>query len=90
MRDQPKYFLYGETPVKFEATPDGGLRVLAFDRQTGTFLADSTYWSLVMYDRDNLAHPVDEAEFHRQVTSLHSGSVSEKRSNVRKQPPTAG
>jgi hypothetical protein len=87
MRDNSKYFLYGETPVKFESTPAGELCVLVFDIQKQEFVADSTYWSQVMYDRDNLTRKIDEAEFARQITRLTSSSGLRKFSKVRKQLP---
>ncbi|WP_161882816.1 hypothetical protein [Deinococcus alpinitundrae] len=70
MREKPQYFLYGKTPVKFEPTPSGGLRVQVFDRKTKKFVSDSTYRSRVLYDRDNLTVMVDQAEFERQVVGL--------------------
>ncbi|UQN10235.1 hypothetical protein [Deinococcus sp. QL22] len=65
-----QFFLYGDTPVKFERTPSGGLRVWVFDPETRGFFADSTYRSRVLYDRDNLTRAVNEAEFTREVERL--------------------
>lgn len=75
MTRTPQFFLYGDTPVKFEQTPSGGLRVLVFDPETREFFADSTYRSLVLYDRDNLARVVDEGEFEQAVERLSTGHL---------------
>jgi len=41
----PRYFIVGERPVKFVATPDGGMDVLAFDWKTGEFVREMRYLS---------------------------------------------
>lgn len=88
MREKPQYFLYGKTPVKFEPTPAGGLRVQVFDRKTKTFVSDSTYRSRVLYDRDNLTRAVDQAEFDRQVVRLGGGRLAGGLSPLRKVSPS--
>jgi hypothetical protein len=65
-----RYYLYGETPVKMEVTPEGALRVLVFDETSGSFRRDTTYRSRILYDRDNLARELNQAEFNRRVMSL--------------------
>lgn len=65
-----QYYLYGETPVKMELTPEGGLQVSVFDLTTGTFQRDATYRSRILHDRDNLVQELDSLEFERQVSRL--------------------
>lgn len=76
MTKTPQFFLYGETPVKFQRTTSGGIQVLVFDPSSKSFFADSTYRSRVLHDRDNLTRIVDEAEFDRQVEALGGMQVA--------------
>ena len=39
----PTYAIVGERPVMAEATPDGGMRILAYDLKTGELVGEGGY-----------------------------------------------
>jgi hypothetical protein len=64
----PEHVLYAGKPVHLEQTPEG-LRVRVFDSMTKKFVTDFSYFSRILYDRDNLVETVDSATFDRAVKS---------------------
>lgn len=64
----PEHVLYAGKPVHLEQTPEG-LRVRVFDLATKKFVTDFSYFSRILYDRDNLVETVDSATFNRAVKS---------------------
>jgi hypothetical protein len=41
----PRFFIVGERPVRFVATPEGGMDVQAYDWSTRRFVRDMSYLS---------------------------------------------
>src|SRR5207244_12918116 len=39
----PAYAIVGRRPVKAEPTPEGGMKILAFDWNSGDFVGDASY-----------------------------------------------
>jgi len=68
--DFPRYFVYGERPVKMVRTADGGLDVLAYEWETGEFVRDLDYYTDIYYSTDDDARRVSEDEFNRYVAEL--------------------
>lgn len=62
----PRYFFVGERPVKFVATADGGMDVLALDWKTGEFVREMRYLSKCSQGGGEVDE-VEEAEFTAKV-----------------------
>jgi len=73
-----QFFLYGDTPVKLEPTPQGGMRVSFFDVHSGSFRLEATFWSRIFHDRDGMARKVARQEFDRQITRLQNRELTRR------------
>jgi hypothetical protein len=65
-----QYYLYDGLPVKMEETPEGALRVQVFDLTLGRLRRDMSYRSLILHDRNNLAHAVSPSDFDHALAQL--------------------
>ena len=71
----PRYFFVGELPVKFVATPDGGIDVLALDWKTGNFVREMRYLSRCMQgggEIDEVEAPEVEAKVAREIAEIRA------------------
>jgi len=67
--DVPRYFIVGERPVKFVATADGGMDVVALDFKTGGFVRAMRYLSQCSQGGGEVDE-VDEAVFEAKVAQV--------------------
>lgn len=65
----PRYFKVGLRPVKFVATPQGGMDVLALDWKTGEFVRAMQYLSRCC-EGDPEVDDMEENEFLEYVKQL--------------------
>jgi hypothetical protein len=68
----PRYFIVGARPVKFIATADGGLDVVAFDWQSGQFVRAMQYLARCTQGDVDIDE-VDEAGFEAHVARETAG-----------------
>lgn len=65
----PRYFRVGDRPVKFVATPDGGMDVLALDWDTGQFVRAMQYLTRCM-EGDVEVDELEEAEWLEHLKKM--------------------
>lgn len=68
--DLPRFFICGNRPVKFVATEDGGMDVLAYDWRTGEFVREMGYLSRCSLGTDPETDEVSRDDFDSHVASL--------------------
>lgn len=73
-----RYYLYDGLPVKMEETPEGTLRVQVFDLDMGKFRRDTSYRSLILHDRSNLAQAVSSTDFNHALARLSQQRQNEE------------
>jgi hypothetical protein len=66
MMQLPRYFIVGARPVKFIATADGGMDVVAFDWESGQFVRAMQYLARCSQGDIDIDE-VDEAGFEAHV-----------------------
>ncbi|MBI5610531.1 MAG: hypothetical protein HY902_16765 [Deltaproteobacteria bacterium] len=67
----PRYFLVGDRPVRFVATPGGGMDVQAFDWATGHFARDMGYLTRCCQGGGEIDE-VEATEFDQRVARLRA------------------
>ncbi|MCP4131497.1 MAG: thioredoxin domain-containing protein [bacterium] len=80
----PMYYIFGDRPVKFIKTEDGGADILAYDWETNDFIRDMTYLSKVWYDVE--ARKVTEEEFNDHVESLRKKEAKNREEQITQSP----
>jgi NaMN:DMB phosphoribosyltransferase len=61
-----EYYFYGKTPVMI-LRDQKHATVKAFQISTQRFVADFSFWSLIMFDKDNLARETNRQDFEKAV-----------------------
>lgn len=69
--DLPRYFVVGMRPVKFVAVEGGGMDVLAYSWETGSFVRELSYLSRCLAGAGEIDE-VDAAEFEARVAALRA------------------
>lgn len=68
----PRYFVFGDRPVRLVATPEGGMDVQAWDWKTGELVRDLSYLSRVYPNLDIDADELDAAAFEAACARLRA------------------
>jgi hypothetical protein len=74
--DAPRFFMVGETPVKFVAPPGGGLTVRRMDPKSGVFVYGMEFYALALSSDPNVDE-VDEQQFIQIVESKRAALGAE-------------
>lgn len=72
MADLYGFYIFGDRPVKFVKTEDGGMDILAYEWESGTFIRDLDYLDRIWYGND--VEEVSEEEFNEYVEKLKKGN----------------
>jgi hypothetical protein len=74
----PAFAIVGQRPVKAERTEDGGMRILAYEWETGEFVGTSDYLPHLFFPgalEDDAGGDIDyvsEREFEKRVGALRA------------------
>jgi hypothetical protein len=69
-----EYYFYGKTPVMILRDQQYAT-VKAFQISTQRFVPDFSFWSLIMFDKDNLARETNRQDFEAAVKQ-YGGSAA--------------
>ena len=71
--DLPRYFLFGDLPVKMVKTQDGGFDVLSYNWTTGEFeTAPTDYLARALFGNKVDDEEVSEEDFEQHVSRLRA------------------